>query len=346
MKFLNCQPEKKEGSSGKKVAVIGGGASGLSAAGELVCMGHEVHVFDEMPEAGGFLLFGISSYEIPREGVRERIKELKDAGVVFHSNVKVGKDANFEELIKKYDAVLISTGTWRCEKLRLSGEDLEGVYYALDLMKKYNLRELGYGAEVPELSGRVAVMIPEVSGKKTQIGGDLIAVDLIPILFVQGADKVMLVYKGSRMETTAAEKNFNYIENYYLEYSKEKLEIMEFTEPMQFVGDDNRVTGIEAVKTKLDCDEIKRVEDSDFFIEVDNVIIASPPVPTPPFEDAEYGIRLNEDGTIKTDKFFKTTRDKVFAAGNVSHGAWFLIPAIRSGRGAAKSIDNYLKHGK
>jgi len=344
MKFLRC--DKKEKNSGRRIAIIGGGASGLSAAGELICKGHEVHVYDEMPEAGGFLMFGISSYEIPKEGVRESIRELKEAGVIFHLNTSIGKDVDFEELVKRYDAVLLATGTWKCNGTRIPGDDMKGVYYALDFMKKYNMRELGHDAEVSKLSGKIAVVIPEVSGKRTEIGGDLIAVDLIPMLFIQGAEKVMLIYRGSRKETESAEKNFNYIENYYLEYSKEKLEIMEFTQCMQFVGDNNIVTGIEAVKTKIEGGEIRRIEDSDFLIEVNNIIIASSPVPTLPFENEKYGIRLNDDGTVKTDRFFRTTREKVFAAGNVNHGPWFLIPAIRSGRNAAKSIDIYLKEGK
>jgi len=117
MRFLNCDTGKIEHIN-KKVAVIGGGASGLAAAGELVCKGYEVHVYDEMPEAGGFLLFGISDYEIPRESVKDGIKELRDAGVVFHLNTSIGKD-NFEGLIKNYDAVLIATGSWRCKKVRI-----------------------------------------------------------------------------------------------------------------------------------------------------------------------------------------------------------------------------------
>lgn len=341
MKFLKCA--EKKGDSGKSIAIVGGGVSGLNAAGELICEGHKVEVYDEMPEPGGFLIFGISSHEISRDGVRERIDELRKAGVIFHNNSKVGKDVDLEGLIKDHDAVLITTGTWKCDKLNISGEDLEGVYYAIDFMKKYNLREMGYDADVPQPSGDVAVVIPEVSGGST-VGGDLVTVDLLPMILIQGADKVTIVYKGSRLDSKSSEENFNYIENYYLQYSPEKLEIMEFTQPFQFTGDNNKVSSIEAIKTRLEEYRIVKVDGSEFSISVDNVLIATPPSPTPPFESLK-GIELNDDGTIKTDKFYRTGREKVFAAGNAKHGSRYLIPAMRSGRNAARSINNYLETG-
>lgn len=341
MKFLKCT--EKKGDSGKSVAIIGGGVSGLTAAGELVCEGHKVEVYDEMPEPGGFLIFGISSHEISRDGVRERIDELKEAGVKFHNNSKVGEDIDLEGLIKDHDAVLITTGTWRCDKMNISGEDLDGVYYAIDFMKKYNLRELGYEAEVPQLSGNVAIVIPQVSGEAT-VGGDLVSVDLLPMAFIQGADKVIIVYKGSRLDSKSSEENFNYIENYYLQYSPEKLEIMEFTQPFQFTGDNNQVSSIEAIKTKLEENEVVKVEGSEFSISVDNILIATPPSSVPPLESAQ-GVKLNDDGTIKTDKFYRTGREKVFVAGNARHGPRYLIPAMRSGRNAASSINKYLETG-
>lgn len=355
MKFLKCKPGDKKSSSGKKIGIVGGGVSGLSAAGELICSGHEVHIYDEMPESGGFLMFGISSHEISREGVKERINELKDAGAIFHQKTKVGKDIDLEELIKRFDAILISTGTWKMSDYRISGDDMEGVYNAIDFLKRYNLNELGYGEEdgrftplktLPKLSGNVGVIIPKVSGGNVMVGGELIAMDVLPMLFVQGAEKATLIYKGSRLETRASESNFQYIEDYYFEYSPEKIEIMDFTEPLQLIGDNNKVKGVEAIKTRLDCERLERVENSEFTIKADSIIISNPPAPTPPFENGRYGIELNEDGTIKTNRFNRTNREKVFAAGNVNHGPWYIISATRSGIRAAKSIDKYLSTGK
>lgn len=326
------------------MAIVGGGVAGLTAAGELVCEGHQVEVYDEMPEPGGFLIFGISSHEISRDGVRERIDELKKAGVNFHNSSRVGKDVDFEDLITNHDAVLVTTGTWKCDKLNISGDDLDGVYYAIDFMKKYNLREMGHDAEVPQLTGDVAIVIPQVSGENLSVGGDLVTVDVLPMAFIQGASKVIVVYKGSRLDSKSSEENFNYIENYYLQYSPEKLEIMEFTQPFQFTGDNNQVSSIEAIKTRLEENEIVKVEGSEFSISVDNILIATPPSPTPPFERVK-GIELNDDGTIKTDKFYRTGREKVFAAGNARHGPRYLIPAMRSARNAANSINKYLETG-
>ncbi|MFO7967409.1 MAG: FAD-dependent oxidoreductase [Archaeoglobaceae archaeon] len=343
MKFLKCSEKKCD--SGKSVAIVGGGVAGLTAAGELICEGHKVEVYDEMPEPGGFLIFGISSHEISRDGVRERIDELKKVGVNFHNNSRVGKDVDLEGLIKEHDAVLITTGTWKYDKVNISGGDLDGVYYAIDFMKKYNLREMGHDAEVPQLSGNVGIVIPKISGEGASVGGDLVTVDVVPMVFIQGAHKITIIYKGTRLESKSSEENFNYIENYYLQYSPEKLEIMEFTQPFQFTGDNNKVSSIEAIKTRLEENKIVEVDGSEFSINVDNILISTPPSPAPPFESGKYGIELNDDGTIKTDKFYRTGREKVFAAGNARHGPRYLIPAMRSARSAANSINKYLETG-
>lgn len=332
MKFLRCEPKEK---SGKKIAIIGGGVSGLSAAGDLICK-HEVHVFDEMQEMGGFLRYGISSYFFPREGLEDGIKELERAGVMFNRNQKVD-DYLFEKLVSEYDAVLIATGSWEAEKVELEGMEKEGVYYAIDLIKSYNA-----GLEA-DLKGKLGVVITEVSGRRG-IGGDLLLVDLILLVMEkaggEGVEKVTVTYKGSRNESKFAESNLDYVENYYFEFTPEKFEFMEFTETLRVLGD-GQVSGIEVVKTKRENGKIVRTGET-LKIDVDAVIIASPPRPTPPFKE-NHGIELNPDGTIKTDGAFKTTREKVFACGNVKHGPWFLIPAYRSGKTAAKFIDEYLK---
>ncbi|MFN7106225.1 MAG: FAD-dependent oxidoreductase, partial [Pyrobaculum sp.] len=143
MRFLlRCKPETKKLPSGKKVAIIGAGPAGLGAAGVLICNGHEVHVYDALPEPGGLLMFGIPSFRIPKEGIREGVRELEAAGVKFHRStfvycgqkpeehealLLVKSFVDLEELANRYDAVVVTTGTWKSRPLKVPGEELPGV---------------------------------------------------------------------------------------------------------------------------------------------------------------------------------------------------------------------------
>lgn len=335
MKFaLKCKPGQPLPKSGRRVAIVGAGPAGLAAAGELVCLGHEVHVYDQMPEPGGLLLFGIPEFRIPKRGVREGIEELRKLGVVFHQNVKVGEDVKLAELIENYDAVLIATGTWKSREMNVPGErELKGVFHALYYILDYNSAKLGYKSmdEVEKLSGKVAV-----------IGGGLTAIDACLVALEMGAEEVTLIYRRTRKQAPAGEKEFNAIE-------AKGVKVRELTQPIRFVGDSSgRVKGIEAIKMKLgEPDKSGRprpvpVEGSEHFIEADYVLIAAGLEPTPPRDCAEAGIELNRDGTIKVDEKFMTSRDKVFAAGDVKHGPWLIGPAMKSGREAARYIHEYL----
>ena len=160
MRFLlRCKPNTKKPPTGKKVAIIGAGPAGLGAAGVLLCNGHEVDVYDALPEPGGLLIIGIPAFRVPKEGVREGVKELAEAGARFFTStfvycgekphehealLFVKEFVNLEDIIKKYDAVVITTGTWRSRSLEIPGEDLPGVYKALDYLARIYANQLGY----------------------------------------------------------------------------------------------------------------------------------------------------------------------------------------------------------
>lgn len=319
---LKINIEKIDEPTGKKVAIIGGGPAGLSAAKELLQLGHEVHVYEKMPEPGGLLIFGIPSYRINKEKVRENIRKLAKSGAIFYTNMEVGKDVRFLEIVKKYDAVLIATGAWISKKMNIPGENLNGIYYALDYIIKYNLSRLGYLSEgLPKLSGKVAV-----------IGGGLTAVDACHILLQSNdVEKVYLIYRRGKWQAPAGKK---IIEN--LEVSG--VHVMEFTQPIEFINRDGIVKAIRTVKTVIEkssgVPELKIVSEAQHIIPADNVLIAVGLLPSIPNDDGNFNI-IVESGS-------RTNIEKVFIAGDALLGPSYIGFAIQSGIKASKEIHTYL----
>ncbi|MET1101653.1 MAG: FAD-dependent oxidoreductase [Pyrodictiaceae archaeon] len=360
MKFLRCKPDKIPAPTGKRVAIIGSGPAGLGAAGVLRCQGHEVHVYEQFPEPGGLMIFGIPEYHVPKAGVRKGIKELEEAGVIFHTGTRVicckqGKPDNeiehiikpfikekacLEEIIEDYDAILIATGAWKSRRLNIPGEDLEGVYPALEWLADFSMYQHGY---------KRLEEIPPVYGKVMVIGGGLTAVDAVevPLKYLgERIEKVYLSYRRTRKEAPMGEKEFNRLIEQY------GIEALELTLPVRFIGDDKgHVKQVVLQRTKLVQEPgAKRpkpvpIPGSEFTVDVDIVFVAVGEVPSPPFENGCCGIEVEKWGAIKTDEKFRTTREKVFAAGDVKHGPSLIGPALKSGIDAARFINEYLRKG-
>lgn len=337
MRFARCRDLTGVRSTGKTIAIIGAGPAGLGAAGELICKGHKVTVYDMLPEPGGLMIFGIPEYRIPKGRIKEGINELKELGVEFKCGVKVGEDISLEELITSYDAVLIATGTWRSNKLGIPGENLDGVYDALYYIINTHLAKYGYPTfyDSPDLYGKVVV-----------IGGGLTAIDACQIAFERGAREVILLYRRTRQQAPAGEKEFNRLEKEF------GVKISELTQPIRFLAKNNRVSAVEVIKMRLgerDASGRPRPEPipgSEYIINIDNILVAAGLVATPPRDVERCGIKLTKWATIKTDRKHRTTRKGVFAAGDVKHGASLIGPALKSGRDAALYIDEYLKSGE
>ncbi len=360
LKFLRCKPEAIKPKTGKRVAIIGAGPAGLGAAGVIACEGHEVHVYDQFPEPGGLLIFGIPEYHVPKAPVRRGVEELKRAGVIFHTSTRViscqqGKPENeiehvlhglikekvcFEKLIEDFDAVLIATGAWKSRRLNIPGEDLKGVYPALEWLVDFSLAQHGYKKieDVPPVKGNVLV-----------IGGGLTAVDAVevPLKYIgSGIRKVYLSYRRTRKEAPMGEREFNRLIKEY------GIEALELTIPVRFEGDsEGHVRKAILQRTRLEPSPSGRprpvpIPGSEFEIPVDTVLVAIGEIPSPPFENGCCGIELNPNGTIKVNEEFKTTRKKVFAAGDVKHGPSLIGPALKSGVDAAKHILKFLETGE
>ena len=315
--------------SGKKVAIIGSGPAGLTAANELICLGHEVHIYDQMPEAGGLLVFGIPEERIKKEQVRECVNKLKEMGVIFHPNIKIGHDVKLSELLRCYDAVLIATGAWKNRRLGVPGEDLDGVHYALDYIIHHNMVKLGYKGmrELPNLCGIVAV-----------IGGGLTAVDACQIALESCVQRVLLIYRRTKAQAPAG--------RYQIEKLEAKgVEFIELAQPVEFIGNENnRVKAIKLVKTRPQSTLNERPEPvpiigTEYLVNVDQVLLAVGLSSTLPVGEENLEITKNGHGSRGS---CRTSIDKVFAAGDVKHGASFIGPAIASGIKAAKEIHEYL----
>ena len=329
MRFLRgCKPKELPPSTGKKVSIIGAGPAGLGAAGDLACKGHKIVMYDQMPEAGGLLIFGIPDFRIPKSRIRNGIQELIDAGVEIHLNTKVGRDVDLEEIIQESDATLIATGTWRSRELNVEGKNLGGIHSAFDYIVDYHLWKYGYIDEKPERGRRALV-----------VGGGLTAVDMCYIAREAGCQEIYLSYRRTREYAPAGRNEFNQLE-------KEGVTILELTQPLKFEGS-GRVEKVvlgknRLVKTGEGRPKPVPIEGETMTLEVDIVFLAIGEIPTPPFENGKYGILLNPDNTIYTDNEFRTTRRGVFAAGDVRTGPSLIGPALASGKNAARSIHNYL----
>lgn len=334
MKFLRCKeiPE----STGFSVGIIGAGPAGLGAAGFLKCRGHDVVVYDMLPEAGGMMFFGIPEGRIKKDKIRQSVRELMDAGVKFLFNTKIGRDLSLEDVIKSHDAVLIATGTWKTSDMGVPGEDLPWVLPAAEWLVDVHLALYGYKpwSEVTMIEGRILV-----------IGGGLTAADAVtvPLTYSQFKDRVkelVLSYRRTRKYAPMRESEMNRLEQL-------GAKIWELTQPIEFREEGGRHI-VKFIRLELkEAGEGKRprpvpIPGSEFEEEFDWVFKAVGVKPTPPFEDNCCGIELNPDGTIKTDERFMTTREGVFAAGDVRHGASLIGPALKSGLDAAKSIHEYL----
>jgi len=334
LRFLKCQNIPPP--TGKRVAIIGAGPAGLGAAGVLVCRGHDVVVFDMLPEAGGMMFFGIPDDRINKDRIRASVKELMDAGVKFILNTKVGRDIPLGRIIDSFDAILIATGTWKTRRLDVVGEDLPWVLKAAEWIVEVHMARYGHipWGDVVKPKGRILI-----------VGAGLTAADVATILltypeFKDHVKEVVLSYRRTRELAPMRLSEFERLE-------KLGVKVWELTQPVVFYEKDGvRITRFIRMKLEKTPEEKrprpKPIPGSEFEEAFDYVFKAIGEEPTPPFEPGEYGIELNPDGTIKANEYFMTTREKVFVAGDVKHGPSLIGPALKSGLDAAQRIHEYL----
>ncbi|MGQ9641599.1 MAG: FAD-dependent oxidoreductase [Candidatus Bathycorpusculaceae bacterium] len=324
-RFKKRKRTKATKNSKRKVAVIGSGPAGFTVAYQLAQKKCNVTVFEALLEAGGMLRRCISEYRLPKRVLAKEIQFIKDMGVEIRTGVTIGKDLSFESLWNKgYKAIFIGAGAHESQKLRVEGVDLEGVVHALDFLWKMN------SGEKMEMGKKAAV-----------IGGGNVAIDAARTALQNGAKEATIFYRRSREEMPANPWEIKEAED-------EGLKIEFLVAPKRFLGKDGKVSSIEFVRMQLgELDESGRrkpvpIEGSEFTMEADMVILAIGETPNLTFLPKE--VELNEDGTVWVDPItMETSLQGVFAGGDAVTGPATVIEAIKAGKRAAESIENYLE---
>ncbi len=323
--------------TGKKVAVIGSGPAGLTCAADLAKMGHKVTIFEALHVAGGVLMYGIPEFRLPKEIVRAEIEYVKSLGVEIKLDSVMGKLATVDELLASgYDAVFLGTGAGLPMFLNIPGENFNGIYSANEFLTRVNLMKAYLFPEYDtpvKIGRRVAV-----------IGGGNVAMDAARCALRLGAEEVYIVYRRSRVEMPARREE--------VENAEEEGVIFKFlTNPKRFIGNEQGwVTAMECYEMELgepDASGRRRPvvkEGSEFIMEVDIVIVALGTTPNPLIPSTTTGLETRKNGTVVADEETgKTTKERVWAGGDVVTGAATVISAMGAGKRAAASIDAYLR---
>jgi len=316
-------PEMKE-ATGKRVAVIGGGPGGLTAAYYLAKEGHKVVVFEAMPEMGGMLRYGIPQYRLPKEVLNKEISIIEKMGVKMVTNIRIGQSVELSHIRKTFDAVYISIGAWKSANLNCPGSDLDGVIGGINFLTKFAVNE-------PIRTGdRIAV-----------VGGGNTAMDACRTAIRLGAKEVYLLYRRTKEEMPA-----DYSE--IIEGQEEGVTFKYLVNPIEIIGENGKVKKVRLQKMKQgqpDKSGRRRpvpIEGEEEIIEVDSVICSiGQMVNSSGFEDLE----LTERGTIYADEYsYQTSLPGVFAGGDATNkGASIAIESIGEAKRAAEVICRYLE---
>ena len=310
-------------STGKKIAVIGGGPAGLTAAYYLTIMGHRVTVYDMMEKMGGMLRYGIPQYRLPKEVLDKEIAIIEKTGVTFKNNMKLGVDFTIQSLKAENDAVIVAVGAWKSSSMRTPGEELEGVYGGIDFLR-----------------GVIKGNAPEIGEKVAICGGGNTAMDACRTAVRLGAKEVYVVYRRTRNEMPA--------EKIEIDEAEEEGVIYKFlTNPISFNGEDGKVKSITLQVMELgepDASGRRKpvpVEGKTEEIAVDSVILA---IGQKLVQGDVSELTLNNRGNIEADPdFFTTNIEGVFAIGDATNkGASIAVEAIGEADRCARAVDAYL----
>ncbi len=316
--------------TGKRVAIIGGGPGGLSAAYYLRLAGHGVDVYDAMPQMGGMLRYGIPSYRLPKSILDREIADIASLGINMINNSRVGEGGlTLSSLKEKYDAVIVAAGAWKSSSLRCPGESLEGVFGGIDFLADVSLWLSGDKAEAPAIGERVAV-----------VGGGNTAMDACRTAVRLGAKEVYVIYRRTRAEMPAEE-----IE---IEEAEEEGVIFKFlANPAEIIGERGKVSAVKLQVMELGEPDSRgrrspvAVEGKFEHLALDTIIMAiGQKVDVKGLDEIALGSR----GTIAADEeTFMTSIDGVFAIGDATNnGADIAISAIGEAEKASKVVDSYL----
>jgi glutamate synthase (NADPH) small chain len=342
-RHLDISNLPKAPSTGKKVAIVGSGPSGLTAAGDLVQKGHQVHVFEALHTPGGVLVYGIPEFRLPKQIIREQIDYMRAMGVEFETDVVVGKTVTLDELLEEegYDAVFIGTGAGLPQFMNIPGEHLNGVYSANEFLTRINLM---HAYEFPKYDEPML----DLHGKHVAvIGGGNTALDAIRSALRLGASKAYVIYRRSEAEMPARKEEVKHAQ-------QEGIEFRVLTNPVEFLSDGKGwLSAVRCMRMELgeaDASGRRRpvaVEGSEFDIPLSVAVIAIGTGANPLIQSTTPGLNTNKRNYIEADVMTqRTSRKGVFAGGDIVTGSATVILAMGAGRRAAKSIHEYLTTGK
>ncbi|WP_415298954.1 NADPH-dependent glutamate synthase [Clostridium perfringens] len=321
----------------EKVAVIGSGPSGLTCAGELAKLGYRVTIFEALHESGGVLVYGIPEFRLPKKDVvKYEIEEIKKLGVKIENNVVVGKTVDIDELIENegFKAVFIGSGAGLPKFMGIKGENANGVFSANEILTRVNLMKAFKNESHTPLN----------LGKKVAVvGGGNVAMDAARTSLRLGAE-THIIYRRSEKELPARLEEIH--------HAKEEGVILDvLTNPTEILTDEKGwVKGIKCIRMKLGEEDSSgrrrpiEIENSEFIMEVDSVIMSLGTSPNPLISNATKGLKTNKRGCLLVDEeSLKTSLKGIYAGGDAVTGAATVILAMGAGKKAAKSIDSYLR---
>ncbi len=324
--------------NGKKVAIVGSGPSGLTAAADLIKMGYDVTVYEALHEPGGVLIYGIPEFRLPKDIVHYEVKFLKMIGAKIETNVVIGKTITLQELIDEYDAVFLGTGAGTPKFLNLPGVNCKGIYSANEFLTRINLMK---AYKFPEYDTPIKV------GKRLAvIGAGNVAMDAARSALRVGFEEVYILYRRTREYMTAREEEIHHAE-------EEGVKFMFLVSPVEFIGDENcNLKVVKLIMNKLgepDSSGRRRPEPipgTEFALEVDAVVFAIGQRPNKILYQEVPELKTTKWGTLVVDEKYRTTMRGVFAGGDAVRGEATVVLAMGDGKRAAKAIDEYIRTGE
>ena len=322
--------------TGRKVAVVGSGPAGITVAGDLIKLGHEVVLYEALHEPGGVLTYGIPEFRLPKRIVRREMDYIRKLGVEVVCDYVVGRIKTLDQLLDRYDAVFLGTGAGLPWFLEIPGENLCGVYSANEYLTRMNLMR---GFAYPKSS------IPIKRHRRVAVfGGGNVAMDSARTAVRLGAEEVYIIYRRSRLELPARVEE--------VENAEEEGVVFQFlTLPVRLIGDeDGWLREIECLRMELGEPDASgrrkpvKIPGSEFRMPMDAAVVAIGNSPNPLIPRCTPDLKVNKNGTLVVSdvKTGKTSKDRVWAGGDVVSGAATVILAMGAGRAAARAMHEYL----
>ena len=331
---INAMPEKVE-SNGIKVAVVGSGPAGMTAASDLAKKGYAVTMFEALHTAGGVLVYGIPEFRLPKAIVANEVKKLEALGVEVMTNMVIGRVLTIDELFEMgYKAVFVGSGAGLPMFMNIPGEALKGVMSANEYLTRTNLmKAYDENADTPVIKSKAVAVV----------GGGNVAMDAARCGMRLGAEHVYIVYRRGEAEMPARLEEVHHAK-------EEGIELKTLCNPVEIIGDETgRVCGMKCVRMELgepDASGRRRpveIPGSEFILDVDTVVMSLGTSPNPLIRSTTPGLDTNRKGCLIVNENEMTTREGVFAGGDAVTGAATVILAMGAGKKAADAIHNFIQ---